>query len=414
MATDFVASVLSPLSSTVSGPVGLAFALTLVGALAVGKLRQFQARKTEDERAASPPALPRELLLPVVHRDPDNVAKAEIIESISELIVAGDWPRLTRRIARWEAKLEATPGGTRRHDIAVETCLAGIENLIDEAERASVDDLAPAEVAVERLVERHRAAPDDHILAVIAARAHMILAETCSADFWPASERNAAWRRMAHHYLRAEGILAAYDPVAHMSPLLGGAIYKLALGMPDGGARLRPAFQDWIDLDPSDPAIYRLHATNLLPDRFGSVDELTREALRAENRTQETLGQGGYALFAVPVIEATPELRSIFEADRLAAGLMDLARLSGTQAEVNWAAACLAREADHGSEDRRAIMASAFEALVRRNLGVIYPRLWGLPLPQIRAKLKEVFDAAPPAPTEKAGPRAEASPAEAA
>ena len=91
-------------------------------------------------------------------------------------------------------------------------------------------------------------------------------------------------------------------------------------------------------------------------------------------------------------------MRETFEADRLAAGLMDLGRLSGTQAEVNWAAACLAREADNGIAERRAIMSSAFEALVRRNLGVIYPRLWGLPLEQIRAKLKEVFEAEPPEP----------------
>ncbi len=401
MATDFVASLLSSLSSTLSGPVALAFALTLIGALAVGKLREIAARKDRDEQDSSPPALPRELLLPVVHRDPDHVAKAEIIGEISELIVAGDWTRLSSRIAAWEARLEATPGGTRHHDIAVDTCLAGLENLIDEASRASVDDLAPAELAVDRFVERHTTAPADHILAVIAARAHMTLAETCSAEFWPASERNAAWRKMAHHYLRAEGILTAYDPVAHMSPLLGGTMYKLALGMPDGGARLRPAFEDWIDLDPSDPAIYRQHATNLLPERFGSEDEIKREALKAENRTRETLGQGGYALFAVPVIEAAPEMRDVFEADRLAAGLMDLARLSGTQAEVNWAAACLTREADHGTAERRAIMSSAFEALARRNLGVIYPRLWELPLQDIRARLKNVFEADPPAPAAK-------------
>ena len=75
---------------------------------------------------------------------------------------------------------------------------------------------------------------------------------------------------------------------------------------------------------------------------------------------------------------------------------MDLARLSGTQAEINWAAACLAKESAFGTAVRRNIMLSAFDALVRRHLGVIYPRIWDLPLNDIRAKLKGVFENSQP------------------
>ncbi|MXQ06649.1 hypothetical protein GQ651_02195 [Alphaproteobacteria bacterium GH1-50] len=398
MATEFINESISTLTSTLSGPVVAAFSLTLLGALAVGRVKELRHQSEAAERRDAMNALPRELLLPVVHRDPDHLARAGIIDSISTLVIAGDWQELSARISRWEARLEATPGGGRYHDIAIETCLAGLQNLIDEGSRKSVEDLEKAEISVERFVERHRETPDDHILAVLAARAHMCVAETCSADFWPSSERAAAWRRMAHHYLRAEAILSDYDPVAYMSPLLGGTIYRLALGMPDGGARLRPAFEDWIDLDPTDPAIYAQHGGNLLPERFGTSDEIRLEALKAERRTRETIGKGGYALFAIPVIEADETTRLLFEDDILAAGLMDLARLSGTQAEVNWAAACLAREAQHGSEERQAIMASAFDALVKRHLGVIYPRLWHQPLQDIRARLKSVFDADPTGP----------------
>ena len=65
----------------------------------------------------------------------------------------------------------------------------------------------------------------------------------------------------------------------------------------------------------------------------------------------------------VPVIEADDSLREEVEPDRLAAGLMDLARMSGTQAEVNWAASCLARESAFGTAARRQIMLSAFDAV---------------------------------------------------
>ena len=40
-------------------------------------------------------------------------------------------------------------------------------------------------------------------------------------------------------------------------------------------------------------------------------------------------------------------------------------------------------------------MLSAFDGLVRRNLGVIYPRLWDMPLNEIRSKLKDVFESTP-------------------
>jgi hypothetical protein len=94
----------------------------------------------------------------------------------------------------------------------------------------------------------------------------------------------------------------------------------------------------------------------------------------------------------MPILELDETLREQFSPKRLAGGLMDLAQLSGTQAEVNWAAACLAKESAYGTAQRRKIMLSAFDALVRRHLGVIYPRLWGLPLNEIRAKLKGVFE----------------------
>lgn len=382
-------------ASTFSGRVAIAFSLTILGAWAIGKLRAMVKARDAKRKEASPPSLPRELLLPVVHQDPDHMARADIVSEISGLVLEGDWSALASRIALWENRLEATPGGARAHDIAIDTCLAALQNLIDEAPRSTIDDLKGAEIAVEQMVATQKLFADNHILAVLAARGHMLIAETCAADFWPENERKEAWRRMAHHYLAAESILTPFDPVSHMSPLLAGCFYRLALGMPDGDARIRPAFEDWIDLDPSDPAIYATHVKTILPTAHGSIAELIREADRAERRTSETLGQGGYALFMVPVLEEDDSLREEVEPDRLAAGLMDLARMSGTQAEVNWAAACLARESAFGTPGRRQIMLSAFDGLVRRNLGVIYPRLWDMPLNEIRSKLKDVFESTP-------------------
>ena len=253
MPTPFFSDLGTLVTSTLSGQVIIAFSLTLLGAVAIGKLRSTAHRQDEKAKAAQPPSLPRELLLPVIHRDPDHIARADIVSEISGLILSGDWKAVADQISEWEEKLEATPAGTRSHDIAIETCLAALQNLIDEAPRDTIDALGGAEIAVEQLVAIHHAYPDNHILAVIAARAHLILAETCEADFWPEAERRNAYRKMAHHYLSAEGILNHFDAVTYMSPLVAGSTYRLAMGMPDGGSRMRPAFEDWIDLDPSDP-----------------------------------------------------------------------------------------------------------------------------------------------------------------
>ncbi|QMU59605.1 MAG: hypothetical protein GKR98_16310 [Boseongicola sp.] len=333
-------------------------------------------------------------MIPVVQADPDLIERAGVINRITHLAVQGEWDVLSKTIADWEERLESTPGGARHHEIAVDACLAGLRSLLDETDRTSIASLDRAEREVARFVERHCAAPQDHILAVLAARAHIMVAASCPADFWPDADRADAWRRMAHHYLKAEAILNHFDAVAFMSPLVAGACYELALGMPDGGTRLRPAFEDWIDLDPSNPEIYATHMPQLAHFCRDNPDVLLGEALRAEERTDEALGQAGYALCLIPVLDLAPEMREHIDTARFGGALMDMARMSGTQSEVNWAAAILDHESQFGSEERRATIQSAFDALVRRNLTVIYPRIWNDELQNIRARLAETFQRA--------------------
>src|SRR6056297_498665 len=85
-------------SSTISGRAAIAFSLALLGGLAIGKLRAVVADRDAADREASPPSLPRELLLPVVHQDPDHIARADIVSEVSGLILAGDWLAVTHQI----------------------------------------------------------------------------------------------------------------------------------------------------------------------------------------------------------------------------------------------------------------------------------------------------------------------------
>lgn len=384
--------ILGGLANTFGGPVGIAFSLTLIGAVAMGSLRQHKRRQKPNLTVKSnTPQMPRELKIPVVQNDPDQIECADVINRVSHLTVEGNWDVLASEIANWEQRLDASPGGTRNHEIAIETCLIGLRALLDDAPRENLGSLDKAGREVDRIVARHKNSPQDHIFAVLAARAHLMVAGSCSAEFWPEAEQGAAWSKMAHHYLQVEAILTPFDPVEYMSPLLAGACYELALGLPDDGSARQSAFEDWIDLDPSNPAIYAAHVPSFLTSEDSDIDRLLIEAERADERTNETLGHGGYALCLIPAISEDPSLRSQVEPDRFAAGLMDLARLSGTQAEVNWAAATLARALDESSAEAYAVFQSAFDALVRRNLSVIYPRLWDMELKDIRARLRGTF-----------------------
>ena len=386
------ASYLTSLTDTLSGPVGIAFSLTLLGALTLGSLRGFRhAALAERAKPMSTSELARELLIPVVRNDPDLVAHAAVANRVSDLFARCEWAQLSLEISTWERRLDATPGGTRHHDIAIETCLMPLQTCLDEAPRNTLDDLEDANAMIADYVARHTEAPEDPVHAALAACAHMLVADNCRAEFWPESESKRAWRYMAQHFLAAEAILSRFDPVEHMSPLLASANYELALGMPDGAARLRPAFEDWIDLDPSNPAIYDIHMPQLFGDGPINLRVFKAEADRAEARTSETLGKGGYALCVLPALADCPELRAHVDAKRLSEGLMDLARLSGTQADVNWAASVLLKEIEQSSAESQDVYRNAFDALVRRHLGVIYPRLWHIPLDQIRARLGDTF-----------------------
>lgn len=336
--------------------------------------------------------VPRELRMAVNSGDPDAEARAEVLTTVARAIARDNWSALGKEISQWEEGLRMTPSGKRFHEIAAEACLAPLQETLDRMERNELSALDPARLLVRGFEQRHRADPGNPALAAIAARASLILAENCHADFWPEHLRSAAWRRHAFHTLQAETILGRFDAVSYMSPLLAEASWKLALGMPDGDRRIDAAFQDWIDLDPSNPAIYEAHMPLLLLEGVGSPEAVLEEAERAEARTADTLGRGGYALAMLPLMgDSEQAVRSLIDDERMANAMEDLSSHSATQAEVNWIAGRLLSEAETCRGIRAKAFSRAFERVVQRHLVELFPFAWGRDLPEIRAALAEVY-----------------------
>ncbi len=332
--------------------------------------------------------------LPVEREDPDLVERIAVSRYIADLMLADEWTEVGTQMAEWEDRLASAPGGARFHDVAADVALSGLQSLIDKAPHDRLDDLDEAEIEVGHFVDTYQRNTDNHVLAALAARAHLALGDACRADHWPEKLQKEAWRRMAHHFLEAGEILKNYDALAYMSPLLAEAHYLHALGSPGGEAQLPHHFETWIDLDPSNPSIYEHHADRLSDPEAISDDVILAEAEKALDRTETTLGTGGYALFFLPLLERRDGARDLLDADLFASAMLDLASMEASQAEVNQTANALAAELQV-SEDVNSAMNDTLFLLIRWHMNVIYPRLWTLPEDTIQSLVRDAAQAMP-------------------
>jgi len=376
------------LSGAVSGGTVAAFAATVVLSLVAGTWRSGPRAAPAPESAPAPG-------LPVERADPDSREYAAVGDLVAALVAEEEWAEIAVRIAGWERLLETTPGGIRYHQIAVETCLAALQGALDAMPRQDLGELEPAERELSHFLDRHRSAHGAPVPALLAARAHLAIAESCHAEYWPEVQAKPAWRRRARHVAAAQAILAGFDPVAHMSPLLAEAHYLATRGLPGGEDRLESAFDDWIDLDPANPEAYALHVPWLAEALGDDWAALAAEAERAVRRAEATHGTAGYALFCRPLFAADPGARAHMDTERFAQALFDMAAFSGNQSEVNWAAAELAEEIAESAPGRVAPLTETLMLLMRQHLRVIYPRLWPLPESEIAALAEAAWRVVP-------------------
>lgn len=389
----FRISDLPDFDSLLTGSTAIAFALTVAFAFLAPRLRKA---KPNTVTAGIVPRSPTEnASLPVEHDDPDYRECVVLSQHVADLMIADEWTEIAHEIADWEANLASTPGGVRFHEIALKTCLSGLESLLDAAPRNTLADLEDALTEVGHFMDTYRQTPDNHIFAVLAARAHIAVGEACSGDDWPEAERKTAWRRMAQHFMAAGEILENFDAQASMSPLLAEAMYLQALGSPKAEEKLQPLFRQWIDLDPSNSGIYDTHIGALVSLDLISGDDVLLEADEAMQRTQDSLGFGGYALFFMPLLSEYESARDLLDPELYAAALMDLASNSATQAEVNHSAAALFVEIDASDSTNSVAYRDTLMLLIRQHLRVIYPRIWPISVEEIQELVAEAALVAP-------------------
>ena len=333
--------------------------------------------------------------LSIQNDDPDHRERRSVASHIACLMLEDEWVEIGDQIADWEAELASTPGGFRFHEIAVDVALSGLQSLIDDAAHNDLSDLEDAEYELGCFVDTWERSSESHVLGLLAARAHLLLGIACRADHWPDHCHREAWRRMARHYVAAGEILSHFDARALMSPLVAEAQYMQGLGSPGQAHRMAELFENWITLDPSNPAIYAAHAVWLADPENASDEELLFLADAALERTEATIGVGGYALFFQPLLQTRPSVRDLYDPDLFASGMLDLATMSATQAEVNRMADALAGEIKAIGGGAPVALRDTLLMLIRNEMTVLYPRLWTISDEAIRGLIREARDAVP-------------------
>lgn len=314
--------------------------------------------------AVSDRRLKSALDLPVLAHVPADAAAVTVRTQTDALVAAGDWGALHDLIRHWDLARAATPQGQRKARIAL---------------RAALSAATP-----EAFAARAAAAPADPVAATLAARAAL--------HHGPDLTAAAAW-------------LDRFEPAEWASPLLAEAHYLYTAALRDGVSGLHAAHDDWADLDAADAAVWETHALHLA--ELGSMSALAAAAARAEWQTERWLGRGGYALFLLPVIDTSPALWDRIDPERLAAGMLDLARhRHRDQGAVN-RIACAWQRIGHGAPaPLRPLLRTSYRQLLEESLNTLVPAVWGLSELAARRRIADAF-----APELRAGACLRATPA---
>lgn len=331
--------------------------------------------------------------VPMQAQAPAAPAMAALAARHRDCARAGRWDGLLSALTTADATRATAPDGSR---LAV---------LISTAARADVTaaltagDLTAAALAAQRLDEMARARPASHAAADLVARARLDLAAAhraaaLSGDADPAHP--AAARAETAEVAR---LVDAFDPIERNSPLLAATRYALVGTLEEAEPLWHDWYEDWIDLDPLDPAPHLAHALHLLPHWFGTLAGFDAAARRAAARTADVTGAAAYALHYLAAHEALGRMPPGLDEALFFRGLDDHCRAQPGQEDANRIAAVLAERLHNlggGTLPEPASAARTRAALtrhLRRHLSAFHLSAWAEGETCVRWVLSQCFGA---------------------
>lgn len=270
--------------------------------------------------------------VPVMYRGPEATEWQCIRADHGAMADAGEWTDLLEALRFADQDRTMVSGGYRMAPLISE----GIRGRLLSALEAG--DMAEAEAEIRRFEAVHSLHVENyaatHLLAqalIDLGTAKLALAERDDAAPQFATEATA-------HFDAAEALLAQFDPIEEMSPLLAATRYHLLSGLEDAKSLCSDWYEDWCDLDPEDALAHAAHARMLLPAPGMSSAGFERAARKATALTGQITGKAAYAIFHLTAVERLGAALPSLDLVLLAQGLMDFQSATDCQHRANVAA----------------------------------------------------------------------------
>jgi hypothetical protein len=323
------------------------------------------------------------LTIPVHDQTADDIACREIQRRGQFLARQERWDELSAEMSRADSTRACTPGGMPVTELLAWGARADVIRAVEHAlqEGRNHDD-APVREGIRELEALQAEMPDDPIIAMIVALAHIDIGLTWRGGGWDSTLPKLNRDLSRHHFDRAAANLQPYCCIELDSPAIAAARCALHAARRDPNLRIADDFEDLIDLDPGNHRHMRALGSHMLPRRMGSYDELELEARRTASRTQDIWGAGGYTWVTFDAIASDDRACALVDVDFFLDGLRDIVTARPQQEMINLLAAYCAVAIRNGmgastaADLNRTRISEAAGWLIRDHLTELHPMIW--------------------------------------
>lgn len=340
-------------------------------------------RRAQNAVAAATLADTGQLNIPVAQLGPSDLIGRDVIERGRYLARQDLWTQLSAEMHAADAAREAAPGGLPIADLlafgARSDVVLAAEHALTDGKAISDYDLLGGIAELENELREH---PDDPMIGLVVALAHVDLAWAWRGTAWETTLPPLHRSRCAAHFDRAAAILPNCRRAAPNSPAVAAADCALLAGQRKTQARVADQYEKLIALDPRNHRHMRAMGSHLLPRWFGSYQELELQALRNAAQTQDIWGAGGYTWVQFDAIALDEEACARVDVEYFIEGLRDIVQRQSDQQTINLLAAYCAITLQNGlGLDERADLArtqigEAADWLIRDHLTELHPLIW--------------------------------------
>lgn len=326
-------------------------------------------------------SLTRRIILPTLPVTDEEMARATHQDKGQKLARQELWRDLSCLIQYADDARLATPGGEAASALLA---FGARSDVVAAAEDALYDGVEPGLDGIDALEEMYDENRGDYACALVVALAHIDIgwAWRDTTEFGEQAEHEL---RFLSHLRRARDLLAPFDGVDLDAPSLAAAQCAFVALDSEPGNKVADAYERLIDLDPDSPRHMRTLGQSLLPDRYGSYDQLELEARRTASRTGDIWGAGGYTWVYFDAAALDPGTLSILDDEFFTDGLQDIVLRKPDQHIVNLLAAFCAItmspdmsgiRLSGSAEGTRARLHESFGWLVENHLQELHPLIW--------------------------------------